>query len=415
MAKKSLKGIVCFSIFALFLISFFGWTIAARAGGDPALLDRTKQVAPEILRDMEVLVNIDSPSDYGAGIAKVQDFVADKLKLLGARIETFPGPKGAYNITATFEGTGKGRILLMAHADTVFKQGTAAQNPFRIADGRAYGPGVVDDRAGILAGLYALRILNERGFRDFAKITFLINCDEEVGSGSSKELIMKLGKEHDYAICLEGGRPGDGIVGSRKGTARMIVEVKGRASHAGNAPYQGANALVELAHQVLQLSKLADKEKGTSVSFTIFKAGDKLNVIPDHAEARADVRVPTVQEFNRLDQGAKEIIKNKVVPDAEVKLSFTAGRPPYPSTPKGDALIAKAQNVYQEIGGHFKVEFSGGGSDGNYTAFVGAPTIDGMAFEGGNGHTDKEYLEIGSLSPRLYLLARLLMELGSQK
>jgi len=304
---------------------------------------------------------------------------------------------------------------MMAHADTVFKQGAAVRNPFRIADGRAYGPGVVDDRAGIIAGLYALRLLNERDFKDFGKITFLVNGDEEVGSGSSKELIMKLGKEHDYALCLEWGKPDDGIVGSRKGTARMVLKVKGKASHAGNAPYKGANAPVELAHQVLQLTALADKGKGTSVSFTIFKAGDKLNVIPDQAEARADVRVPTVEEFNRVEKGALELIKNRKVPDTEVKFSFTAGRPPFPLTQKGEALISPAQRVYQEIGQTFKVEPAGGGSDGNYTGFVGTPTIDGMAFIGGEGHTDKEYLEIGSISTRLYLLTKLLMELGLQK
>ena len=132
----------------------------------------------------------------------------------------------------------------------------AADRPFRMTGGRAYGPGVADDKGGIVAGLYAIRLLKERGFKDFARITFLVNCDEEVGSPSSRELIQKLAREHDYVLCLEGGTAGDGVVAWRKGTARITVEVKGRASHAGAAPERGANALVELAHQVLQLRKL---------------------------------------------------------------------------------------------------------------------------------------------------------------
>jgi len=415
MVRKRFREKNLWFISGLALLICFLSTAKVIAAPDPALLDRASQVQEEVLKDLETLVNIDSPADHAPGLEKIKDILSDKLKKLGADIEIFPAPKAGYNIVATFKGTGKGKILLLAHADTVFKTGTAAERPFKISDGKAYGPGVIDDKGSILTGLYALKILKERGFRDYARITFLINCDEEVGSPSSRGLIMKLAQGHDYAICLEGGKEGDGLVNWRKGTARVTVEVKGRASHAGSAPEKGANALVELAHQVLQLRTLENKEKGTTINFTVFHSGDKTNVIPDSAIARADMRTHYPEEIERVKQSGLEMIKNKLVPDTQVKFSLTAGRPAFPKNDKTEALIARARGIYGEIGLHLNVGGGGGGTDGNYTALVGTATIDSMGFVGGQGHTADEYMNIDSIPPRLYLLTRMLMELGSQK
>jgi glutamate carboxypeptidase len=398
------------------LLFFFSLTTISFAAPDPALLARAKHLQDDLLQDLETLVNIDSPSGYGAGSEKIMLVLSEKLRTLGGKVEILAVPKGAgHNLIATFPGTGKGRILLLAHSDTVFKVGTVAERPFKIANGKAYGPGVADDKGGIVAGLYAIKLLKERGFRDYALITFLINCDEEIGSPSSRELIKNLAREHDSAICLEGGRQNDGVVNWRKGTGRVVVEVKGRASHAGSAPESGVNALMELAHQVLQLKKLEDKEKKTTLNFTVFQAGDKLNVIPDYAVARADMRALYPEDFARVEKTGLEIIKNKLNPESEVKLTLTAGRPAFPPNEKTDALIAKARGIYQEIGRSLKVIGSGGASDGNYTALMGTATIDAMGLVGGKGHTADEYIDIDKIPPRLYLLTRMLMELGAQK
>jgi len=398
----------CFFVVFLAALSF--------AASDQALLTRAKQLKEDLLQDLETLVNIESPSGYGAGSEKIMILLSEKLRTLGGKVEILAVPKGAgYNLIATFPGTGKGRILLMAHSDTVFKVGTAAERPFRISNGRAYGPGVADDKGGILAGLYAIKLLQERGFRDYALITFLINCDEEIGSPSSRELIKNLAREHDYAICLEGGRQDDGVVNWRKGTGRIVVEAKGRASHAGSSPESGVNALMELAHQVLQLKKLEDKEKKTTLNFTVFQSGDKLNVIPDSAVARADMRALYPQEFARVEKAGLEIIKNKLYPESDVKFTLSIGRPAFPPNDKTEALIAKARSIYQEIGRSLKVTGSGGASDGNYTVFMGTATIDSMGLVGGKGHTADEYIDIDKIPPRLYLLTRMLMELGAQK
>jgi glutamate carboxypeptidase len=398
----------CLVVSSLAAVSF--------AAPGQALLARAKHLQEDLLQDLETLVNIDSPSGYGAGSEKIMMVLSEKLRVLGGKVEILAVPKGAgYNLVATFPGTGKGRILLMAHSDTVFKVGTVAERPFNIANGKAYGPGVADDKGGIVAGLYAMKLLQERGFKDYRLITFLINCDEEIGSPSSRELIKNLAREHDYVICLEGGRQNDGVVNWRKGTGRIVVEAKGRASHAGSAPESGVNALLELAHQVLQLKKLEDKEKKTTLSFTVFQSGDKLNVIPDYAVARADIRALYPEEFARVEKAGLEIIKNKLYPESEVKLTLTIGRPAFHPNEKTEALIAKARGIYQEIGRSLKVVGSGGASDGNYTALMGTATIDSMGLVGGKGHTADEYIDIDKIPSRLYLLTRMVMELGAQK
>lgn len=388
-------------------------SVPAFAATDTALLEKAKGVESLVLADLAQLVNIDSPADHAAGLNQIQGILTAKLKTMGAEIRTVPSPRGSYNIVATFTGTGTGRLFLMAHVDTVFKVGTAAERPFRIQGDRAYGPGVIDDKGPVLTGLYAIKLLQDRGFKDYAKITYLINVDEEIGSPSSKELIKELAKQHDYAICLEGGRSNDGVVSFRKGISYLQIEAAGRASHAGNAPEKGVNALLELVEQIPALARLANPEKGTTVSFTVFQSGDKTNVIPDKAMAKADIRVLLPEEMDRLEKEAAEVVTHKLLPESQIKLTIVRGRPPFPKNAATDALIEKAQSVYQEIGKTLTVAGSGGGSDGNYTAAVGTPTLDSLGFVGGGGHGVDEYLEIKSIAPRLYLLSRLLMDLGA--
>ena len=175
-----------------------------------------------------------------------------------------------------------------------------------------------DDKAGIVVALSVLKILDELKFKDYARITLMLNTNEETGSRGSRALIEKLAKEHDVTLNLEGGRLGDGITIWRKGSGTINVEVKGRASHAGGAPELGRNAAMELAHQMLQLVKLANADKGTTINFTVLKAGDRKNVIPDYAVADADIRALVTEEFDRVERELPELAKNKLIPDTEV-------------------------------------------------------------------------------------------------
>lgn len=374
-----------------------------------------EQYQGEALKLLERLVNIDSGSGYAPGLNQVGGIAIEELKKLGATIELVPNtPDKSNHVLATLKGTGTKKILLMAHMDTVFKEGSAAERPFHIKDGRAYGPGVMDDKGGIVAGIYALKVLHNLNYKDYAQITVLLDASEETGSDIATDLIKKTAKAHDITLNLEPGRPADGLVVWRKGSATAVVDVKGKASHAGVAPELGRNAAMELSHQVLQLGKLGDEAKKTTIYFTVLKAGDRTNVIPDQASAKADVRAAVPEEFDRIEQDLAKVSANKLIPDTEVKTSLQRGLPPMPQTAESDALVTIAQGIYGELGRTLTIEGSGGAADSSLSASVGTPTLDGFGIVGGNIHTPEEYAEVGSVAPRIYLLARMIMEVGNK-
>src|SRR5476649_2547846 len=310
-----------------------------------------EQYKAAALKLLERLVNIDSGSGYEPGLTQVRDIAVEELKQLGFNIELVPD-KAANNshVIATLKGTFSAKILLMAHMDTVFKEGSAAERPFHIKDGRAYGPGVMDDKGGIVAGIYALKVLKNQNFQDYAQITFLLDASEETGSDAASELIRTTAKGHDVTLNLEPGRPADGLVVWRKGSATAVVEVKGKAAHAGVAPELGRNAAMEAAHQILQLGKLGDHEKKTTINFTVINAGDRVNVIPDQATAKADVRAVTPEEFERVEKDLVRVSADKLIPDTEVTTRLIRGLPPMPQTAESDKLVTMAQGIYGELG-----------------------------------------------------------------
>ncbi|NVZ86233.1 MULTISPECIES: M20/M25/M40 family metallo-hydrolase [Pseudomonas] len=375
----------------------------------------SEQYKADALKLLERLVNIDSGSGYEPGLTQVRDIAVDELKQLGFSIQLVPDA-AAHNshVVATLKGTGKAKILLMAHMDTVFKEGSAAARPFHIKDGRAYGPGVMDDKGGIVAGIYALKVLKNQGFRDYAQITFLLDASEETGTDGASELIRNTAKGHDVTLNLEPGRPADGLVVWRKGSATAVVEVKGKAAHAGVAPELGRNAAMEAAHQILQLGKLGDAEKKTTINFTVINSGDRVNVIPDQATAKADVRAALPEEFDRIEKDLARVSANKLIPETEVTTSLHRGLPPMPQTPESDKLVAIAQGIYGELGRKLTIEGSGGAADASLSAGVGTPTLDGFGIVGGNIHTPEEYAEVESVAPRIYLLSRMIMELSKR-
>jgi glutamate carboxypeptidase len=388
----------------------------SRADANRQVYERAQHYKGEALKLWEQLVNIDSGTGDEDGLKAVSAIATAELQKLGARIETFPAkPAVGDNVVATFTGTGKGRILLMAHMDTVFAKGTAAARPFRIKDGRAHGPGVSDNKGGIIAALYVVKILQDLDFNDYGRITLLLNTNEETGSLGTRLLIERLAKEHDASLNLESGRPADGLVIWRKGSAAIKVEVKGRAAHAGVAPENGRNAAMELAHQILQLSRLGNREKGTTVNFTVLKAGDRKNVVPEYAIAEADVRALSSEEFDRVERELASISQNKLIPDTEVTTSLTRLFPIMPQSAQTQALVSLAQSIYAELGKTLTLEGSGGAADSSFSAGVFKPTLDGLGLVGGNAHSLDEYAEVESIAPRFYLLARMLMELGRGK
>jgi glutamate carboxypeptidase len=396
---------------AMLLLATVGNASAVEA--NKPILDSAARQQPGAMMLWERLVNIDSGTGDMEGVNAVGAVAVEELKKLGAAIEMVPAlPAYGDNIVASLAGSGKGRILLIAHMDTVFRKGDAAARPFRIEGGRAYGPGVADDKGGIVVGLSALKILDELKFKDYARLTLMLNTNEETGSRGSRALIEKLAKEHDVTLNLEGGRLGDGITIWRKGSGTINVEVKGRASHAGGAPELGRNAAMELAHQMLQLVKLANADKGTTINFTVVKSGDRKNVIPDYAVADADIRALVSEEFDRVERELPQVAKNKLIPDTAVTTTLSRTFPIMPQNAQTDALAAMAQRVYGEIGKTLTLGGSGGAADSSLSAGVFKPTLDGLSLIGGNAHTDREFAVVDSMVPRFYILTRMIMELG---
>ena len=362
------------------------------------------------------IVNIDSGTGDVAGGAKVAAVLAPRLKALGAdvRIEAAEKPGFADNLVAVFRGTGKGRILIIAHIDTVFPPGTAAKRPFSIAGTRAHGPGALDCKSGVADAVTALKILHDLGYRNFATITLMLDGSEEQGSPGSTRLIGRLAAQHDVEFNMEGGFMPDDLIVWRKGSANIRIQIKGRSAHAGVAPQDGRNAATELLHQLGVIDgAFPHAGTGTTVNLTILKSGDRPNVIPDLAEATLNARFRRPQDFTQVLAKVRQIAAHTLVPDTSVTVSTDPAFPPMAESAAEDALLARTAMIYGEIGKKLGHDGSGGASESALAAAAGIPALDGLGFVGVNQHTDRETMDLTSVTPRLYLLTRLLMDVGA--
>jgi glutamate carboxypeptidase len=366
---------------------------------------------------LEEIVNIDSGTGDVEGGAKVEAVLRARLNQLGAEVRTEPAeaPGLPDNLVAVFHGTGKGKILIIAHIDTVFGPGTAAARPFSMDKERAYGPGVGDEKAGVVNAFIALKILHEMGFKNFATITFLLDDSEERGSPGSTKLIRRLAREHDVEFNMEPGDPPDALTVWRKGSASIRIHVKGRAAHAGMAPQDGRNAAVELMHQLGALQgAFPVSGSGITVNLTVLRAGERANIIPDQAEATVNVRYRKPEEFDTILARIEAGTHNTQVPDTTVTLSHDPNFPPLTENAQIDALAGRARAIYAEIGKTVALSGNGGASESALAMSEGTPALDGLGYVGGDFHTDHEWIDLNSLIPRLYLFTRLLMETGAK-
>ena len=296
--------------------------------------------------------------------------------------------------------------------DTVFPHGTVAQRPYKVEGNRGIGPGAGDDKSGIITAVCALRILHELKFQVFSRITLILNSNEETGSWGTRDLIRKYAQQSDVAINLERGVPPDGAVVERKGSAAITLEITGRAAHAGLEPEKGRNAVIEAAHQALQLASLANAAKQTTVNVTLFQGGTVSNVIPDHATVTADVRAFTAEEFARVETGAAALAKRTTVPEVVVKSTMKRNFPAWPRAASTDALLARAQRLYAEVDRKLEGVSVGSSADVAVAAEAGIPSIDGVGLLGSGAHGADDQADLSSIVPRVYLLTRMLMDLG---
>ncbi len=405
-------------------IALTGLALLALSLGQPALaqpvrdarvhaaVESNRAAAIDLLKE---IVNIDSGTGDIAGGNRVLEVLTPRLTALGAEIRRVPAeaPDLPDNLVATFRGTGKGRVLLIAHVDTVFGPGVAAKRPFRIEGTRAYGPGVSDEKAGVVNAIMALKVLRDVGFQNFATITLLLETSEERGSSGTQKLIKALAREHDVEFNLEAGDPPDNLTVWRKGSARIHIRVKGRPAHAGVAPQDGRNAALELIHQITSLSKdFPTTGDGTTVNLTVMRAGERTNIIPDTAEAIYSARYRNPPDLEQIVARFRAAARATSVLDTSAEIYLDSGLPPLIQNDDVNALADRARAIYAELGKTIGASGNGGASESAVAQSVGTPALDGLGWVGGDFHTDNEWVDLDSVVPRLYLLTRLVMYAG---
>jgi len=388
------------------------------------------QRAP-LLDTLRELVSIESGSRDIAGLNRISDVIAGRLRAMGGdvrfveptdlvRFDDTP-PQIGRAVLATFTGMGTRKILLLAHMDTVYEPGMAAQQPFRVDGDRAYGLGIADDKNGVALIIHTLAMLQALGFREYGTLTVLINGDEEISSPGSRSTITRLAKEHDVVIsCEGGGGRGDGDVRlATTGNGDVLLKVTGRASHAGSAPEQGRNALYELAHQIMQMRDLSDPSVGLKMNWTVAAGGTVRNIIPASASAMADVRVQRVSDWDVIERRVRERAAKTLIPDTRVDIVVERRRPPLVPTPASRVLGDHAKKIFAELGKTLGVtsEGTGGGTDAAIAALdTRAAVLEGFGLVGAGAHSnDAEFIFVSSIEPRLYLLSRMIMDVSSGK
>ncbi|RSM40136.1 glutamate carboxypeptidase [Actinoplanes sp. ATCC 53533] len=358
---------------------------------------------PRLLADIEELVACESPSTDPAALARSTDLVAE----LGERHLGMPPERltaGGRTHLRWQLGPGPARVLVLGHHDTVWPLGSLTTHPFDVTGGVLRGPGCVDMKAGLVLALHALAELDVP-----AGVTLLITSDEELGSPTSRELVEQAAAGCAAALVLEAAAPGGALKTERKGVSRYLVRAHGHAAHAGLEPERGVNATVELAHQILAVAALGDPGLGTTVTPTLASSGSSANTVPATAEVAVDVRARDAAEQGRVDAAMRSL--RPVLTGARLEVTGGPNRPPMAASASA-ALMLRATRVAERLGLPAPTGAAvGGGSDGNFTAGIGTPTLDGLGAVGGGAHADDEHVLVDALPARAALIAGLITDL----
>ncbi len=374
------------------------------------------------LSDLRFLVDLDCGSYTSEGVNRVADYCEDRFRTAGwTAVRHLYRPEDGHPqlgdcVVGTMTGglapeEGGKRFVMVGHMDTVFPEGTAEARPYRVDEDRAFGPGVNDMKSGLLSGFHAVEALREAGWDRFASIAFVCNPDEEIGSPFSKPIIQAEAKGADSALILEAARPDGSVVSSRKGVAEGTIELRGRAAHAGVEPEKGASAIVAGARMVLALQELNGRWDGVTVNTGVLQGGTRPNVVAERCSMVFDIRSPKAAFFDDVTAALRELVAD---PGDRITatLHFDMGFPPMERTEATAELVGHAREVAAELGIELTEAFTGGASDGNTTAGMGVPTLDGLGPVGGDPHSEAEWLDLTSIVPRATLLAGLIARLA---
>jgi|KBSMisStandDraft_5_1062788.scaffolds.fasta_scaffold00707_4 glutamate carboxypeptidase len=369
-----------------------------------------RQGQSAILDTIEQLVTLESPSDVKAAVDRVGTVLASRFEQLGGKVRIHPEEKFGNHLQVDFQGeSGQKPFLLLGHMDTVYPVGTILKMPFRSSKGRAWGPGVFDMKAGIALALHVLEALLgwNNGVPPSRPLTVLLVSDEEVGSGSSRPITENLARQSEAVLVLEPAAGGNGALKTaRKGIGEYTLQVEGVSAHSGLDFEKGHSAVVELSRQILRLSEMVDLRSGTTINAGKIQGGTRGNVVAAEASAVIDLRAKTKKELERVHRRLMSL--RPFDPGCRVKISGGVNRPPMERTAKVAALYKKAAQIAHELGWGLEEAAVGGGSDGNFTAALGVPTLDGLGAVGDGAHAAHESVVISELPKRAALLAGLL-------
>ena len=390
------------------------------------LAQKEQQPVLDTLRD---LVQIESGSKDIEGLNQIAERIASQLKTFGGTVEVLQTSdvyrlddtpeKVGPAVKAVYRGTGTKKIMLIAHMDTVYLKGMLKAQPFRIDGDKAYGLGISDDKQGIALIIHTVALLQKLGFKDYGTLTVLVNGDEEISSPGWRSTITQVAADQDAVFSFEGGGTDGTLRLATSGIGAAYLTVQGKASHAGAKPEDGVNALYELSHQLLQMKDLSKTEDGLKLNWTVAKAGTNRNVIPAEATAQADARALKVSDFDGLEKSLQAKVQTKLLPASKVDVKFEVRRPPLEATDASRRVAGYGKTIYQELGLPLQVaeRATGGGTD---AAFAGLKTkgavVEGMGLSGYGAHSnDAEYVQIGTIVPRLYLATRMVMDVSRDR
>jgi len=368
-----------------------------------------QQHQAEMMPLLQRMVEIESPSDNKVAVDRMGAFLAQEFERLGGKVTFYPQKEAGNHLKAEFAGGAGKPALLLGHFDTVWSMGTLANMPFRVEGGRAFGPGIYDMKAGITMMIFALRALRSAD-STHRPVTVLLDTDEEVGSTTGRPVVEETAKGCDAVLVLEPSQgPKGHLKTSRKGVGDITIKVRGRASHSGVDFEKGRSAIIELSHQILEIVKFTDLERGITVNPGVIQGGTRSNVIASDAWAEVDLRIVRAADAAALKQ--KFAALKPFDPDCSIEISGGMNRPPMERTDGTVRLFKIAQEIASVIGLSLDESSTGGGSDGNFTSALGVPTLDGLGALGEGAHAVNESIVIEQLPLRTAVLAGLLQTL----
>jgi glutamate carboxypeptidase len=360
---------------------------------------------------LKLLVETESPSQEKPAVDRVGALVAEEARKLGAQVEIIPNKETGDHILARFQTSSEAfglqpsaPILLLCHMDTVFPLGTTRKFSYREADGKIFGPGTLDMKAGIVIALAAIEEAQKTGLN--RPVNLLCTSDEEIGSHTSREYIERLAKESVLVLVLEGGLVDGSLKTWRKGVGEFRVKTRGRAAHAGGDHQNGRNAIEAMAHQVIAIQQLTDYSKQTTLNVGVIQGGTVSNVVPEEASIQVDVRVMQPGEWERLESEMGQL--TPLLDGTTIEISGGLNRPPMPFDETMKTTFQKAKSIAAQISMELTAGGTGGASDANFIAPLGIPVLDGLGAVGEGYHSDREYIFVDSLGERARLVAALL-------